>query len=437
MKNRILILGIILLVVLAGCENEPGIQNVKNEVVTIANITGVVVPVTGETPVIKITETEQYTGTVEWSPNIANTFAEGTEYTATIYLSVKDGYTLDGVTSSFFQVAGAIETKYYADGKYISVKFPATAFNDVKVTYAYITGVIAPERGETPVLVIGETEQYTGTVAWSGNPVTFEPATVYTVTIHLTAKSGYTLQGVTENFFVISGVTATNSENSGVITATYPITAGTVENPVPIYISSINGVTIPVDRESPSNFITSTALFSGTITWSPGMGSPNVGIPPFFSLDTQYTATIVLTPNEGYTLTGVDENFFAVAGAITTNEANAGVITAIFPACSYRTNLGTPSITNVTGGAFSITVKWSRILGAASYEIYYQLGNTSAVMKYAGSVERTLGGDFGANNGYSYTFDPGVSNMYVYVYVKAINPIASSSNSDGYRVLTK
>jgi len=45
------------------------------------------------------------------------------------------------------------------------------------------------------------------------------------------------------------------------------------------------------------------------------------------------TATITLTPTSGYTLTGVTANFFSVVGATSvTHSANAGVITAVFPA---------------------------------------------------------------------------------------------------------
>jgi hypothetical protein len=47
-----------------------------------------------------------------------------------------------------------------------------------------------------------------------------------------------------------------------------------------------------------------------------------------------YTAAITLTPKSGFTLAGVAANFFTVAGATTTNDANTGFITAVFPATS-------------------------------------------------------------------------------------------------------
>jgi len=72
----------------------------EDAVVTITEIPGVTPPAAGETPVTEITETDQYTGTVSWSP-ADNPFAYATEYTATITLSAKAGYTLTGVATDF------------------------------------------------------------------------------------------------------------------------------------------------------------------------------------------------------------------------------------------------------------------------------------------------------------------------------------------------
>jgi hypothetical protein len=90
---------------------------------------------------------------------------------------------------------------------------------------AAIAGVTAPAAGETPVTAITETAHYTGTVSWSGNPSTFDYATVYTATITLAPKAGYTLTGVTADYFTVAGATTvTTPANSGVITATFPQT---------------------------------------------------------------------------------------------------------------------------------------------------------------------------------------------------------------------
>jgi len=59
-------------------------------------------------------------------------------------------------------------------------------------------------------------------------------------------------------------------------------------------------------------------------------------LPGKFVSATQYTATITLTPKIGYTLQGVEADFFTVAGATSANNlANSGVITAPFPITTY------------------------------------------------------------------------------------------------------
>ncbi|ACV61543.1 protein of unknown function DUF291 [Desulfofarcimen acetoxidans DSM 771] len=98
------------------------------------------------------------------------------------------------------------------------------AVPDTPVSIAAITGVTAPVCGAAPAAGIIETAQYTGTVAW--NPVhnPFAASTVYTATITLTPKAGYTFNGVTGDFFTVTGATATNAANSGIITAEFPAT---------------------------------------------------------------------------------------------------------------------------------------------------------------------------------------------------------------------
>lgn len=93
---------------------------------------------------------------------------------------------------------------------------------DTVINISAITGVSTPVVGATPVTTITETDQYTGTVSWSPSDATFGYK-VYTATITLTAKSGYTLTGVSEDFFTVTGTTDTNPADSGVVTAIFPI----------------------------------------------------------------------------------------------------------------------------------------------------------------------------------------------------------------------
>ncbi|WP_461255931.1 formylglycine-generating enzyme family protein [Treponema sp. R80B11-R83G3] len=90
-----------------------------------------------------------------------------------------------------------------------------------------------------------------------------------------------------------------------------------------INISAIQGVNV-VYGNAPVSTITENGQYSGTVTWSPNHERFTAA---------QYTATITLTPKQGYTLQGVAANFFTLEGATSVNNAaNSSIITAVFPA---------------------------------------------------------------------------------------------------------
>jgi uncharacterized repeat protein (TIGR02543 family) len=124
--------------------------------------------------------------------------------------------------------------------------FPVTAFADPvddggspeTVTLLEITDAIAPINGGVPVTAIAETAQYTGTVAWQGefDDSKFIPNSEYTATITLTAKEGYTFEGVAEDAFTVACAMSTHNEaNSQVIQAHFI-------SPPNGYITDGNGV---------------------------------------------------------------------------------------------------------------------------------------------------------------------------------------------------
>ena len=95
---------------------------------------------------------------------------------------------------------------------------------------------------------------------------------------------------------------------------------------------AIAGVTAPVKDAAPKATVTETGEYTGVIVWTEtATGTTLVGN---FAAATAYTATITLTPKRGKTLSGVDANFFTVAGglAAATNEANSGVVVVDFAA---------------------------------------------------------------------------------------------------------
>jgi len=305
--------------------------------INILGIAGVTAPAVGAAPVSSITANDQYSGTVTWNNGNPVAFAGSTAYTATITLSPKTGYTLAGVNANTFTVAGASPVTHSANSGTITAVFPATAAAVINIPA--IQGVTPPVTGAAPVTSITST-QYNGTISWSpAVSGTFAASTAYTATITLTANTGYTLHGVAANFFTVAGTStaATNSANSGSVTAHFPATG--VPALITINIAAIPGVTPPVKGATPVSVITATDQYTGTVKWS---GGPSNGVSPStFAASSVYAATITITPKTGYTLTGVEKDFFTVAGATSpsitpsqpvSNAENSGVVTAVFPA---------------------------------------------------------------------------------------------------------
>ncbi|MGE4277385.1 MAG: beta strand repeat-containing protein, partial [Lawsonibacter sp.] len=126
-----------------------------------------------------------------------------------------------------------------------------------------------------------------------------------------------------------------------------------------INTAAIAGVTAPVKGATPTSSITDTTEYTATISWSPADAT--------FAASTAYTATITITPKIGYTLTGVAENYFTVAGAKTTsNIANSGVVTAVFPATASSGSTGSVGDTSSSSSTITITTEGSVTTGTAS-----------------------------------------------------------------------
>jgi hypothetical protein len=146
----------------------------------------------------------------------AITYTSATAGVATITSS--GVITIAGVGTSVLTATQAANGNYASSTTITTITVTAIIINT-----AAIAGVTAPLTGATPVTSVSGTG-YTGTVTWSGSPTTFAAATTYTATVTLTANTGYTLTGVTANFFTVSGATATNSASAGVVGAAFPAT---------------------------------------------------------------------------------------------------------------------------------------------------------------------------------------------------------------------
>lgn len=338
MKKLLVILMVVAMAsfLFVGCLGvTPDVDEDVDVVVTTAAIPGVTAPVTGATPVTTITATAQYTGVVTWSP-VATTFAASTAYTATITLTAATGYTLTGVAANLFTVAGATTDTNPIDSGVVTAVFPATAAAAVTgeiVSIPGILGVAAPVYGVVPDVTVTASTQYTGVTTWAtaagvAAGATFAADTVYVATITLTAATGFTLTGVTANFFLVAGADGvSNPADSGVAVATFPKTEVGGEI---VSISAIPGVAGPVTGAVPDATVTATTQYTGTVAWKTAAG---VAVGTTFASGTVYVATITLIPIAGFTFTGVTANFFADGTGPSvgmSNPANSGVVTATY-----------------------------------------------------------------------------------------------------------
>ncbi len=217
-----------------------------------------------------------------------------------------------------------------------------------------IDGVTIPVNGATPVSTLPDAAEYTATIAWSPADAVFAGNTVYTATITISPKAGYTLTGVPADSFQVTGATATNATDSGIVTAVFPATAPDTT----ISTQAITGVTPPVEMATPVSTLPDATDYTATIEWSPTDAA--------FIAGTAYTATITVTPKIGYTLTGVPENFFTVAGATATNATDSGIVTAVFPITAVEAPILQGATTSTDGG--TVTLTFSKTMSDPSAE---------------------------------------------------------------------
>ncbi len=285
--------------------------------------------------------TPNVTGTVnEASKTIALTVPYGTDVTSLVPTITHTGASVSPNTGVAQNFTNPVEyTVTAADSA--TQKYTVTVTKAANPAKA-ITGVTVPVAGAVPTATIADTTEYTTTISWLPADATFKGSTVYTASITLTPKAGYTLTGVPANYFTVAGATATNTADSGIVTAVFPVTA-----PAVISTKAIAGVTVPVAGAVPTATIADATEYTATISWLPADAT--------FKGSTVYTATITITPKAGYTLTGVPANFFTVDGATATNAADSGIVTAVFP----ETVPGVPTGVSAVSGNGQATVSFT------------------------------------------------------------------------------
>jgi hypothetical protein len=210
------------------------------------NILGLEVPVTCAEPDISVIATAEYFGTVRWfepngtTPISTEEFGPDKAYKAEITIEPRPPYKIAGTPINKFSVEGADITENPAyttepiGGAVVIATFPKTA---KPVSLSAINGVQIPANGMLPSTVVPATSEYTVTMSWKEKSLTdpvvyenftgaFKPSRTYVAQILLTPKIGYTLcTGIGPDYFSVPGaLNYTNSENSGIIIAEFPMT---------------------------------------------------------------------------------------------------------------------------------------------------------------------------------------------------------------------
>ena len=284
-------------------------------------IAGITTPATGAALVTSTTSNGQFSTAISWNPS-GSPFPANTVETATVIVTPASGYTLNGITSNFFTIAGATVTNNAvstdAASMTVTAVFPAT-------------GIAAP--GAPTSVSASATSATSASVTFTAPTNNGAAITGYTVTsspgnISATGTSSpINISGLNPNTAYTFEVSATNSVGTG--TASAP--SATITTPkAAITTATISGVTAPVTGATPVSTTSSNGQYSTSISWNPS-NSP-------FVANTVETATVTITPAPGYTLNGITQNFFTVAGAttVTNNAMNTDAasmtVTAVFPA---------------------------------------------------------------------------------------------------------
>ncbi|MDR2253051.1 MAG: carbohydrate-binding domain-containing protein [Bifidobacteriaceae bacterium] len=228
------------------------------------------------------------------------------------------GTTWTGLTpgASYFVFARSADNSVFDAGAPLAAELATAA-----TVGAALSGVVAPVAGVAAVSTI-ETDEYSGVVSWSPPPPAgvFAPGEAYTAEVVLTAKLGWTFEGVGEDSYQVDGASSvTNAADSGVVTVVFPATGATVD-PV------LSGLVAPVAGAVPVSSL-ETDEYEGVVVWSPRM------VDGVFDPGQEYTARVLLTAKPGWTFVGVGANSYQVVGASSVeNNADAGVLTVVFPA---------------------------------------------------------------------------------------------------------
>ena len=360
-------------------------------------ITQLTAPVKNEVPQTEI-ETDEYTATVVWSPEVTDKFVYNTVYTATITITPKTNYTVKGIAENGYTVSGAQTVTNEANSATVTAVYSATGSYDTVDTNEFTKPleIVGWTYGDTPNVPTATakygTIKYTYSNTADGEYSEIVPTDAGTYYVKATVEETDKYTGLESDAveFVIGKKILTNDNITKIADQTYtgeeikPVIEvkdgdkvlvldtdytvayeknikaseeakakveiisnnyeGTLEKLFTILPKTINSeiiLTAPVKNEVPQTEI-ETNEYTATVAWSPEVTDK-------FGYSTVYTATITITPKANYTVKGIAENGYTVSGAQTvTNEADSATITAVYAATGSKSSGGSGSTKRYT-----------------------------------------------------------------------------------------
>jgi hypothetical protein len=398
MKNKKFLIGMPVLLIAAlfflGCPTDSDEDPVDNPsvdepvVVSALALTSYVgKPVTGGTPAGEFEAADgEYAGKVSWAGELAadGTFAPSTVYTATVALTVAEGYTFTGVgsfTHGGATAAGAVtQTANTGTGITVTIVFPITGTadgGDNPVDLLDLTGKFGKPTTDAQALRGFDAGQYGGTIVWDPETAPedgkFLANTAYTATVTLTPVTGYTFEGFAGVFTFEGAKTITPAAGEGgtyVLTIEFDATAGTVDNPATVGATNLAGAIVrPVAGAAPVVTFTSpdSTQYTGTdVAWDPPVAAGGK-----FAAGTVYTAAVPLTAQTGYTFAELAADSFEYAGANVLFNLDTGTVTVTFGqtdaavTATVLTDAIVPPVTGVEPGYVFTTPSAAQFGGGA------------------------------------------------------------------------
>ena len=360
-------------------------------------ITQLTAPVKNEVPQTEI-ETDEYTATVVWSPEVEDKFGYNTVYKATITITPKTNYTVKGIAENGYTVSGAETVTNEANSATVTAVYSATGSYDTVDTNEFTKPleIVGWTYGDTPNVPTATAKYgtikytYSNTADGEYSEIVPTDAGTYYVKAKVEETDKYTGLESDAVEFVIGKKILTNDNITKIADQTYtgeeikPVIEvkdgdkilvldtdytvayeknikaseeakakvemisnnykGTLEKLFTILPKTINSaiiLTAPVKNGVPQTEM-ETNEYTATVAWSPEVTDK-------FGYSTVYTATITITPKANYTVKGIAENGYTVSGAQTvTNEADSATITAVYAATGSKSSGGSGSTKRYT-----------------------------------------------------------------------------------------